>query len=470
MLDQSFSFENLRKIYDLEKRKGRDLDSEFSCFSKVETITKRIKTWNDIFNALNRLKKAKNISPTIFEDKVNLLNKHKKKHIEKRDAEIESQLNEISKKISQKNFKLTFDVAKSKKAKDLYKILPDSPECFFALKQLQENFRALYKVKTSDRRSIVSALKNVLNNGLPKSVIRTDITAFYESIPSEVLLDKIYDDSLFTYKNKELIKQVFDEYQRLSSSTLGVPRGVGVSAFLSELYMRDFDKAIKSDSRVIFYARYVDDIVVVTKPDGMAVFSEIEKRIADLKLEINILKTLSPEPFGDTTSKCFDYLGYSFKRKNNELEIGFSEGKVIKIKRRIDLCIEDFLYHSYINKRKSEKMLISRVKYLTSNTRLFGRKSHTYIGIYFSNMYLTNTSILSELDTYLQDKINWLNIKLNTVDPRFNFSFLIKNLQKCSFQQGFDQKLFREFKNKNSKSLSAMSADLHKIVKVWKNV
>ena len=46
----------------------------------------------------------------------------------------------------------------------------------------------------------------------------------------------------------------------------GIPRGIGISAYLSELYMRDIDIKIKSLEDVIYYARYVDDIIVIICP------------------------------------------------------------------------------------------------------------------------------------------------------------------------------------------------------------
>ena len=46
----------------------------------------------------------------------------------------------------------------------------------------------------------------------------------------------------------------------------GVPRGFGVSAYLSELYMREIDNEIKALPDVIYYARYVDDIVIIFSP------------------------------------------------------------------------------------------------------------------------------------------------------------------------------------------------------------
>ena len=44
---------------------------------------------------------------------------------------------------------------------------------------------------------------------------------------------------------------------------MGVPRGVGISPLLSEIYVRDLDSSISSFIGTHFYARYVDDIFII---------------------------------------------------------------------------------------------------------------------------------------------------------------------------------------------------------------
>ncbi len=104
---------------------------------------------------------------------------------------------------------------------------------FFALKQIQYNFRKLYKVKQANRFAIVSQIKGLLDDNFPKYVIRTDIQEFYESIPHDILLQKLNEENLLTFYSKKILFQILNEYKRLSGSEKGLPRGVGVSAYLA---------------------------------------------------------------------------------------------------------------------------------------------------------------------------------------------------------------------------------------------
>ena len=112
-------------------------------------------------------------------------------------------------------------------------------------------------------------LKNLLEDGFPKLIIRTDIKSFYESIPQKDILQKIKDDNLLSIKTQKFIGEILNGYNVATCQTedfKGVPRGVGVSAYLSELYMRAVDNKIKELPDLIFYARYVDDIIAVFTP------------------------------------------------------------------------------------------------------------------------------------------------------------------------------------------------------------
>lgn len=87
--------------------------------------------------------------------------------------------------------------------------------------------------------------------------------------------------------------------------------------------------------------------------------------------------------------------------------------------------------------------------FLTGNMRLFNRKSNAFIGVYFSNKYITDTRQLSGLDHYFRNKLK------SVASPS-----LVRKLSKLSFEKGFKEKLFRNF---DSKELSELSRG-------WKHV
>lgn len=470
MIDQSFSEENFRKIYDLEKRKGNDLDSFFSVFSKIEKYTNDVKKWNSIYKEFKKLRKEKKISKSKFEQKVLDLNSRKKKSLNKREQEYAKVFNKISQEVSKNSFGIKLNLKTSKRLKDLYVIPSDSPNDFFALKQMQINLERAYKVKQSNRKSIISSLKEVLDNNVSKCVIRTDIKSFYESISNNKLMDYIDNDALLTFKNKLLFKSLFDEYKNLSRMPKGLPRGVGVSAYLAELYMKKLDTAIKLDDRVLFYARYVDDVVVVTLGDedvAKNIFTKLKKQVSDLDLEINWEKTtIDPLNFDKSSTAQFEYLGYCFSHNEKQsLSISMSEKKIKKVKRRIERSINDFLFTAYKNRKKASRMLLNRIRYLTGNTKLFGLKKNTLVGIYYSNNFINDFSCLDELDQFLKEKVS--DVSTKTSGLPIDFTPLISELNEYSFKKGFQEKIFRQYKAPNKSFPS--SSYLHEIVKVWKN-
>src|SRR5690606_33805227 len=126
----------------------------------------------------------------------------------------------------------------------------------------QKNIKYTYGVKQADRDLIVPQLRSILDNKFPKIILKTDIKSFYETIDRGLLLKKLNENSVLSLTTRKVIARLLESYEEESGAALGVPRGVGVSAYLAELYMQDFDSAIKSLPNLIYYARYVDDIVI----------------------------------------------------------------------------------------------------------------------------------------------------------------------------------------------------------------
>ena len=103
----------------------------------------------------------------------------------------------------------------------------------------------------------------------------------------------------------------------------GVPRGLALSAILSNLMMQVFDKSIQSHEETFYYSRYVDDIVIVTSaretaerfvaqvknslPRGLGL-NPNKRQIVDAEGRVKPSKSSDPK----ITLFEFDYLGYRF--------------------------------------------------------------------------------------------------------------------------------------------------------------
>ncbi|EAI7228444.1 RNA-directed DNA polymerase, partial [Campylobacter coli] len=270
---------------------------------------------------------------------------------------------------------------------------------FFALKFVQKDIQRSFKVKQSDRNAIIEQIKCLIDDEIPKFITRLDVKNFYETIPHNKLKKIIKENYILEPISEKIIFIILKEYNKLSNNqNIGIPRGIGISAYLSELYMRDFDKKVNNLKEVIYYARYVDDIIIIST-------SNIENKIE------NLLEKETQLSFHDNTSQKrkiidtskngqlhFDFLGYTFKKEKKQLSISLSKNKINKYKNKITKTIECYNKQSKYNEKNARKMLEKRLKYLTGNTALKGVKKHIYTGVFYSNKYINDTSCFQGLD------------------------------------------------------------------------
>lgn len=484
MLDQSFSYENFRIILDVENRRGKYLEDKDFFESGDEFRDSRAIT--DELIELNKLIKIekKNLPP--IERRTtgdcaewNRLLEEKKKLLQERETKREDILQKISQNTNESDFKVYIKKGIVKYEKQLY-ITENTPENYFVLKQLQRNIYKTFSVKQSNRRNIISQLKLSLDDNFPKVIIRTDFKSFYEFIPHKQLIARIEENSLLSYSSKTIIRDILNQYWRILiadgvkselDERVGVPRGLGISAYLSELYLSDFDKIISSLLNVTFYARYVDDIIIIFTPNNRSEskttqnYKEAIKRIiSKFKLEMNDEKTTVYDFRKKTTerkaSKRYEitYLGYKFvfsykkeTRKEKVVKetnkICMSDNKLERNKNKIIESFKDFERNIIIfagKEKQTNKLLIQRIKILTHNFQLFRRKSNVFVGIYFSNEFLSCNTDLETLDKVLKDEIIRVSHLLSTQTKG--------TLESYSFIKGFDDKKMIKFNfNKNAK-------------------
>jgi hypothetical protein len=504
MLDQSFSHENFRILLDVENRKGNYLEDK-SFFEDNNLFSESRKLSNKIIeiNKLIREEKAKlpakhHRTPDDYNE-VNKLEEQKENTKKVRDQKLDEILIKISTTINDDGFKLIIQKGIVKFGDQLY-TAENTPENYFVLKQLQRNIYKIFNIKQSDRKKIISQIGLLLKDGFPKVILRTDISKFYESIPHRQLINKIEENSLLSYPSKKVIKDILNQYWKIlvdegvknaNDERIGIPRGIGISAFLSELYLKDLDNLIKSLPDITYFARYVDDIIVIFTPDNRhdvistaSYKSEVKRLIEKFSLKMNNDKTqvidLRKANYQRRQTKTYNitYLGYKYfitykKEKNdkgidiiirNPLIIRMSDNKFERYKAKIKAVFDQFnldviKYSSGVS--KSNNKLVQRIKILTSNFRLFRRKDNVLIGIYFSNEFLTDDlQDLKALDKFLKSEI---------VRVTSNISAIAKNkLDKISFVNGFKNKntLNLNFNDKNKRG----AVNIDKISNVWKDI
>ena len=141
--------------------------------------------------------------------------------------------------------------------------IKDNARDFIVSRILQQKIKQVYRLESTNRNIISAQLRNILEDRYPKIVIKADVESFYESIDFKKAIDEMEADHLMSSQFIAILRNINYQYRKLSGNEKGIPRGIGVSAFVAEYIMRNFDKKVRSLNGLFFYARFVDDIIAV---------------------------------------------------------------------------------------------------------------------------------------------------------------------------------------------------------------
>lgn len=422
MLDQSFTTRNLEVIFDLENRKGNiDLDWMPVEYRDAVDSMKNLRHQISILKSKARKKSDEDVKRIAELEQAYITAKEKKENSRK------VFLKKCEDKINSKDFEIKMNkFLDADSNKEVFTLNLNEPAVFFTLKQLQYNIHKTFKVKQANRHAILCDIKALLHTRVPLHVIRTDIGSFYESIPQEALLKKIEGNTLLSHKSKALIRTLLKLYDDCKDSSMvpkgvGIPRGIGISPLLSEIYVRDIDSQIKTFMGTLFYARYVDDIFVIStslpegSKDSKGYFTSLQAKFREYGL------TLKDET--DPKKKCilmdftepdksyppFDYLGYclTIARKNKKIDVtfGLSNNKITHFKDKVDHIVSHFINKSKCNIKDAYRDLFDSLNYVTGNVKLFKSKNGVKVGLFYNNDLLDKKEDLDMLQQYLRDKV-----------------------------------------------------------------
>lgn len=480
MLDQTFSAKNFMAVYERETRKGRiPLESMTTDFQEVVL---QIKETRKRLNDLKSCRKSDKVDKT--EDLLLEISALKVKLKELKTAK-EEKLNAYMKQLSVQVNSCDFHFKLEKKQihdKIGFKLDSKDYAQFFAMKQLQVNLQRTFKVKQANRHFIMNNLKLLLKTKRPFYAIRTDVSSFFESIPQAKLEHTLIDNTLLSYKSKMFVKAIFDEYEnqktKLSaedskglSENHGVPRGIGISSLLSEIYMRDLDNSIKKRPEVIFYARYVDDIFMLLAdlPLGKDIAMYYQE-LSDF-FDVHGLKL---KPRNDDKCRILDcsdknqnatfevtYLGYKMiicsksGKKSSTANFLMSDKKIERIKKRIDNAFKHFDDTNKYSLHQARKDLVDSLKLITGNVKLHGAKSGVKTGLYFNSDLLEPNDDLGILNNYLYSKKVSLYSKLfhEEYEKQQFENSLYERIRKFDFIKAWENKKIYELPDKRIRKI-----------------
>lgn len=291
-------------------------------------------------------------------------------------------------------------------------------------RKLCSNIKKTSKVTSRGRTQIVSNLRLLLEEGVPFRVYRLDVKSFYESFKTSQVIAKVGELAELSPLSKRLLHDLLGCHAALGGT--GIPRGLALSAALSEYLMRDFDHKVGGHAEVFFFSRYVDDIIVITSArEDAAVFIRQIENMLPSGLRLNATKRqveeagnrVSPKKPVDSTVHLFkfDYLGYSFqigepvKDKNKAagdhyrtVVVDIAEKKIIRFKTRISRSLIDFV------KSGDWFLLRDRIKFLTKNFSVYNAKAggKKIAGIFHSYpLAASDAEGIASLDKFLRNAI-----------------------------------------------------------------
>jgi len=315
------------------------------------------------------------------------------------------------------------------------------------LRKLNDNIKRIYKDEQSNRRVIINQITTLLPDNCPFWVLRTDIAKFYESIDRDRVYSKLRNDSMLSYFSLSIIKSIFSH--PLIENKPGLPRGIGISSTLSEIYMRKFDKYIRGCSGVYYYSRFVDDILIFSINEStLKVISDDMDKKLEAGLKKNISKTQIYNGSLIQKNKPLEYLGYQFiikktNKNKKEVEISIARKKINKIKTRLVLSFTSYLKDLNID------LLENRIKFLTGNYSIksgVDRGHDLKAGIHYNYLHINTLKELIELNTFYHKLLNSKRGSLGSkLDSKLTAGYRDR-LKMYSFKEGFKQKIYHKFK------------------------
>lgn len=421
MLDQSFSARNFEIIYGIESRKGTiDLESMPPYYQDAVKSIKEARRSECELRA--RMKSASSCPEEKARTRLELAEiKESLSELKRTKSRLlQKYLEGLSQEVNARGFRFQLKCLDPKAAKAVFTLGAKSHAAFFAMKQLQHNLRNTFKVVTANRRHILANIKTFLNSKIPVYIIRTDIDSFFESIPQDKLKNLVLQESLLSPKSRSFVKGILNEYERIKSEDAslaslpkgcGVPRGVGISSYLSEIYLRGLDRELSSRREVLYYARYVDDIfIILSGLDSHKTLEDYYKKITELCDREFGLKLKQPNASNkcqledfyskDSVNCYFNYLGYRLRlskegKKGLECNFFMKKEKLARIKDKIDKAISHFNSLSKYDVKQAYKDLVDSLKYLTGNISLNRGKSGVKVGLYYGNDLLSEDGVNS---------------------------------------------------------------------------
>ncbi|MFH2345352.1 antiviral reverse transcriptase Drt3a [Enterobacter cloacae] len=349
------------------------------------------------------------------------------------------------------------------KGKIVYRLVRHHDE--LVERKLRLNIKRCTSLAADGRSQIVKNLKLLLEEGVPYRIYRLDIRSFFESFQKNHILDVIASIKNLSPHSRQLIETLLNAHAAIGGQ--GVPRGLSISAVLSEILMQDFDQKIRWASNTFYYSRYVDDIIIVSSarekeaeflrelcawlPPGLELNPDKKNIVAATARVGRESSTIAPNLLQ------FDYLGYQFLVKNpTKQEAGKAKDGELYRKVHVDIArkkikrIKTRIVRSFLSYAKSNdwELLRDRVAFLTQNFSVYNPKAggKKVAGIYHSYPLISEGAAgLKELDRFLRNAVLSKDGRVFSITNAIISAHQKRQLLAYSFVRGHGNRSFIHF-------------------------
>lgn len=289
--------------------------------------------------------------------------------------------------------------------------------------EMQKKFNLTLKSRDEIIKALISYLTqgDYINYSVQKlnlSILRTDIKNFFPSVNKHILYQKLNNSNILNNDSLNILKEFI-----FTNKVEGIPLGFQFSNHLAEFYLEDFDNDIKLFFQPIMYYRYVDDIIIINYDDSKdrneREKSENTKRellsglLSKHGLQINNKKTQVSYLNQSNLKKDldFDYLGYRFFTRKENLHISISEEKYLKILNKVKN--EFYKYKKNKGSNKAFWILYYRLVNILFGITSYNKKGKKFkFGIGYNYRYINDPTMIKELVDEIKKLI--FSCKLNS--------------------------------------------------------
>lgn len=295
-------------------------------------------------------------------------------------------------------------------------IFHDRVAAYVLSRLLNDELKEAFGLEMKSRNFLIEKLVTETKRTYPKAIIRSDIKSFFESVNHIRLLEKLEANPKISALSMVYFRLIFGEFNRhrsfISNSSSGLPRGLSISSYLAEVYLKDTDSEILDNMDISYYGRYVDDIVILISPKSLKepkdIFQDVARTFEKSGLPLHNDSESKTSVFELSTDyeNFGNYLGYdlSWYDYKRILSLGLPEWKICRKKEMIDKAFRHFERISRKDVKKARRDLMDCLNFISGNFNLKGNKCNIRTGLYYANPHLSDFSCLDQLTNYLQSK------------------------------------------------------------------